>query len=107
MYLKVEPYLPSAAKVLHPCTGQVCMWLCQDIVASVPFFKDAEEGFTTSLVTLLRPQASIDTHLRSVEESIAGQLAEALLRPYRPIRSNAVTGLVTILVFRLHLEAER
>ena len=31
------------------------MHTCGDLVASVPFFEDAEEGFTTSIVTLLRP----------------------------------------------------
>lgn len=34
---------------------QVCLYTCGDLIASVPFFEDAEEGFTTSLVTLLRP----------------------------------------------------
>lgn len=38
---------------------QVCMHMCADIVASVPFFEDAEEGFTTSIVTCLRPQVSL------------------------------------------------
>ena len=32
------------------------MHMCADIIASVPFFEDAEEGFTTSLVTCLRLQ---------------------------------------------------
>ena len=31
------------------------MHTCGDLIASVPFFEDAEEGFTTSVVTLLRP----------------------------------------------------
>ena len=34
---------------------QVCLYTCGDLIASVPFFEDAEEGFTTSIVTLLRP----------------------------------------------------
>ena len=35
--------------------AQVCLYTCGDLIASVPFFEDAEEGFTTSVVTLLRP----------------------------------------------------
>ena len=35
---------------------QVCMHTCADVIHSVPFFDDAEEGFLASLVTLLRPQ---------------------------------------------------
>lgn len=35
------------------------MHTCADIVSSVPFFEDAEEGFTTSIVTCLRPQVSM------------------------------------------------
>lgn len=35
------------------------MHMCADIVASVPFFEDAEEGFTTSVVTCLRHQVSL------------------------------------------------
>ena len=35
------------------------MHTCADIIASVPFFEDAEEGFTTSLVTCLTPQVSL------------------------------------------------
>ena len=38
---------------------QVCMHMCADLIANVPFFEDAEEGFVTSLVTLLRPQAPL------------------------------------------------
>ncbi|CAK0741204.1 hypothetical protein CVIRNUC_001307 [Coccomyxa viridis] len=34
---------------------EVCLYTCGDLIASVPFFEDAEEGFTTSVVTLLRP----------------------------------------------------
>ena len=34
---------------------QVCLYTCGDLIASVPFFENSEEGFTTSLVTLLRP----------------------------------------------------
>ena len=33
----------------------MCLYTCGDLIASVPFFEDAEEGFTTSVVTLLRP----------------------------------------------------
>ncbi|EIE18161.1 camp-binding domain-like protein [Coccomyxa subellipsoidea C-169] len=39
----------------HRRLPQVCLYTCGDLIASVPFFEDAEEGFTTSLVTLLRP----------------------------------------------------
>lgn len=35
------------------------MHTCADIVSSVPFFEDAEDGFTTSLVTCLTPQVSL------------------------------------------------
>ena len=35
------------------------MHTCADIISSVPFFEDAEEGFTTSLVTCLTPQVSL------------------------------------------------
>ena len=38
---------------------QVCMHACADIISSVPFFEDAEEGFTTSLVTCLTPQVCL------------------------------------------------
>ncbi len=37
---------------------QVCLYTCGDLIANVPFFEDAEEGFTTSVVTLLRPAVS-------------------------------------------------
>lgn len=32
------------------------MHTCADVIHSVPFFDDAEEGFVASLVTMLRPQ---------------------------------------------------
>ncbi len=35
------------------------MHACADIISSVPFFEDAEAGFTTSLVTCLTPQVSL------------------------------------------------
>lgn len=35
------------------------MHACADIIRSVPFFEDAEAGFTTSLVTCLTPQVSL------------------------------------------------
>ena len=35
------------------------MHACADIISSVPFFEDAEQGFTTSLVTCLSPQVSL------------------------------------------------
>ena len=35
------------------------MHSCADIISSVPFFEDAEAGFTTSLVTCLTPQVSL------------------------------------------------
>ena len=35
------------------------MHACADIISSVPFFEDAEEGFTTSLVTCLKTQVSL------------------------------------------------
>ena len=42
----------------HMAVLQVCLYTCKDLIASVPFFEDAEEGFTTSVVTLLRPAVS-------------------------------------------------
>ncbi|BDA48837.1 Potassium/sodium hyperpolarization-activated cyclic nucleotide-gated channel [Coccomyxa sp. Obi] len=39
---------------------EVCLYTCGDLIASVPFFEDAEEGFTTSLVTLLRPAVEVN-----------------------------------------------
>ncbi len=41
---------------------QVCLHACAELIASVPFFEDAEEGFVTSLVTLLHPQVSSLAH---------------------------------------------
>lgn len=41
---------------------QVCLYTCGDLIASVPFFEDAEEGFTTSVVTLLRPAVRLTLH---------------------------------------------
>jgi hypothetical protein len=41
------------------CMLQVCLYTCGDLIASVPFFEDAEEGFTTSVVTLLHPVVSL------------------------------------------------
>lgn len=35
------------------------MHACADIISSVPFFEDAEAGFTTSLVTCLAPQVAL------------------------------------------------
>eukprot|EP00899_Mesostigma_viride_P014121 jgi/Mesvir1/2270/Mv19312-RA.2 len=34
---------------------EVCMYTCQDLLKTVPFFEDAEDGFLSSVVTLLRP----------------------------------------------------
>ncbi|KAK9806501.1 hypothetical protein WJX73_004260 [Symbiochloris irregularis] len=45
--------LPGSLRV------QVCMHTCADVINSVPFFDDAEEGFIASLVTLLRPQVCL------------------------------------------------
>ena len=33
--------------------------MCEGLIASVPFFEDAEDGFITSLVTVLRPQVPL------------------------------------------------
>ena len=50
---------PNAILSAGPCPGvQVCLHICQDLVACVPFFEDAEPGFVTSLVTQLRPTVS-------------------------------------------------
>jgi hypothetical protein len=51
----VQTYLSKAGVSDQFARPQVCMHACGDLVASVPFFEDAEEGFTTSVVTLLRP----------------------------------------------------
>ena len=40
----------------QPFAVQVCLHACAELIANVPFFEDAEEGFVTSLVTLLHPQ---------------------------------------------------
>ena len=34
---------------------QVCMHTCAELIASVPFLEDAEEGFVRYLVTQLHP----------------------------------------------------
>ena len=43
----------------HVLFEQVCMHTCADVIQSVPFFDDAEDGFVASLVTMLRPQVFI------------------------------------------------
>ena len=35
------------------------MHTCADVINSVPFFDDAEEGFVASLVTMLHPQVGL------------------------------------------------
>eukprot|EP00884_Botryococcus_braunii_P013800 jgi/Botrbrau1/22420/Bobra.0091s0023.2 len=38
---------------------EVSMHLCKDLIAAVPFFDDAEPGFVTSIVTLLKPSVHL------------------------------------------------
>lgn len=47
------------------------MHMCADIVANVPFFEDAEPGFTTSIVTCLKAQVFLrgDVVIREGEVS--------------------------------------
>ena len=52
-------------------TLQVCLYTCGDLIANVPFFEDAEEGFTTSVVTLLRP--AVSAALLCLASAAAGQ----------------------------------
>ncbi|CAL5223621.1 g6162 [Coccomyxa viridis] len=48
--------LPNSLRTeARPSCASVCLYTCGDLIANVPFFEDAEEGFTTSVVTLLRP----------------------------------------------------
>lgn len=49
----------SVCRVKPASVVQVCLYTCGDLIANVPFFEDAEEGFTTSVVTLLRPVVSL------------------------------------------------
>lgn len=51
----------NAVKSVLQALLQVCLYTCGDLIANVPFFEDAEEGFTTSVVTLLRPTVSAVT----------------------------------------------
>lgn len=55
-------HLRDSRNQWHRCWTQVCLYTCGDLIASVPFFEDAEEGFTTSVVTLLRPAVRL-SHL--------------------------------------------
>ncbi|KAK9819773.1 hypothetical protein WJX72_002193 [[Myrmecia] bisecta] len=50
---------------------EVCLHTCHDLITCVPFFEDAEEGFVTSLVTLLHPQVYLagDVIIREGEVS--------------------------------------
>ncbi|KAK9863077.1 hypothetical protein WJX84_002556 [Apatococcus fuscideae] len=60
--------LPSSLRT------EVCMHACAELVASVPFFEDAEEGFVTSLVTLLHPQVHLKGDLVCREGEIAREM---------------------------------
>ena len=51
---------------------QVCLYTCGDLIASVPFFEDAEEGFTTSVVTLLRP--AVHFAVKNISPHVSGLL---------------------------------
>ena len=51
-------HCPGDRRLSIPLHAQVCLYTCGDLIANVPFFQDAEEGFTTSVVTLLRPAVS-------------------------------------------------
>eukprot|EP00899_Mesostigma_viride_P020470 jgi/Mesvir1/28424/Mv15852-RA.2 len=57
--------LPPALRV------EVCMYTCRDLLRTVPFFEDAEEGFLSSVVTLLQPLVVLegDTIVREGEVS--------------------------------------
>ena len=53
---------------------QVCMHTCADLIDSVPFFDEAEEGFITSLVTLLRPEVYTKDDMIVREGEIAREM---------------------------------
>ena len=55
---------------------QVCLYTCGDLIASVPFFENSEEGFTTSLVTLLRPAVRM---FPLCADNVADKLADNVL----------------------------
>lgn len=55
---------------------QVCLYTCGDLIASVPFFENSEEGFTTSLVTLLRPAVRM---FPLSADNVADELADNVL----------------------------
>lgn len=46
------------------------MHTCADVIHSVPFFDDAEEGFIASLVTMLRPQVRFAASLISLHTAL-------------------------------------
>ncbi|KAK9836780.1 hypothetical protein WJX74_007908 [Apatococcus lobatus] len=60
--------LPSSLRT------EVCLHACAELIASVPFFEDAEEGFVTSLVTLLHPQVHLKGDLVCREGEIAREM---------------------------------
>ena len=50
------------------------MHTCADLIDSVPFFDEAEEGFITSLVTLLRPEVYLKDDMIIREGEIAREM---------------------------------
>lgn len=72
MLLAVTQAVPDAV--------QVCLHACAELIANVPFFEDAEEGFVTSLVTLLHPQVCLhercSCHLRTWQCQCSSQLCD-------------------------------
>ena len=71
------------------------MHSCADIISSVPFFEDAEAGFTTSLVTCLTPQVSLRGDFIVREGEISREMYF--------IKSGAVQVLVTFFVLDIFL----
>ena len=57
------PCMCDQANVLKMLTVlQVCMHTCAELIASVPFLEDAEEGFVRYLVTQLHPTVCTTAH---------------------------------------------
>ena len=72
---------------------QVCMHTCADLIDSVPFFDEAEEGFITSLVTLLRPEVYLKDDMIIREGRLLEKCTLSRAAPCRHAQADATPGM--------------
>ena len=71
VHLLLSLHIQSSKWCEVPGVLQVCMHTCAELIASVPFLEDAEEGFVRYLVTQLHPTVQISCLLLNVKRLLA------------------------------------